>query len=106
VLFGIGVLVVALFAGLLVARLVAVPLRNLYATGSGPSRADFVGRQCVIRTGRVSADFGQAEVTAEDGSSAVIQVRQTGEHELTAGRLALIFDYDTDGEFFWVAPAT
>ncbi len=106
VLLGAGVLVVALFAGLLVARLVAVPLRNLYATGPQPSRADFVGRQCVIRTGRVSADFGQAEVTAEDGSSAVIQVRQTGEHELTAGRLALIFDYDTDGEFFWVAPAT
>jgi hypothetical protein len=105
-LLGIGVLLVALFAGLLVARLVAVPLRNLYASGPQPSRADFVGRQCVIRTGRVSADFGQAEVTAEDGSSAVVQVRQTGEHELTAGRLALIFDYDTDGEFFWVAPAT
>ena len=105
-LLGTGVLVVALFAGLLVARLAAVPLRQLYATGPEPSRADFVGRECVIRTGRVSADFGQAEVTAEDGSSAVIQVRQTGEHELTAGRLALIFDYDTDGEFFWVAPAT
>jgi len=105
-LLGSGVLVVALFAGLLVARLAAVPLRQLYATGPEPSRADFVGRECVIRTGRVSADFGQAEVTAEDGSSAVIQVRQTGEHELTAGRLALIFDYDTDGEFFWVAPAT
>jgi hypothetical protein len=50
--------------------------------------------------------FGQAEVTAQDGSSAIIQVRQTGEHALTFGKRALIFDYDTDGEFFWVAPAT
>lgn len=106
VLLGVGVLLVALFAGLLVARLAAVPLRNLYAAGPEPTRADFVGRQCVIRTGRVTADFGQAEVTAADGSSAVIQVRQTGEHELAAGHPALIFDYDTDGEFFWVAPAT
>jgi hypothetical protein len=106
VLLGVGVLLVALFAGLLVARLAAVPLRNLYASGPEPSRADFVGRHCVIRTGRVTADFGQAEVTAADGSSAVIQVRQTGEHELAAGHPALIFDYDTDGEFFWVAPAT
>jgi hypothetical protein len=105
-LAGAGVLVVALFAGLLAARLVAVPLRKLYVSGPEPSRSDFVGRECVIRTGRVSTDFGQAEVTAADGSSAVIQVRQTGEHELTSGRLALIFDYDTDGEFFWVAPAT
>lgn len=103
---GIGVLVVAIIVGLLAARLIALPLRRLYVSGVEPSRADFVGRECVIRTGRVSTDFGQAEVTAADGSSAVIQVRQTGEHELTAGRLALIFDYDTDGEFFWVAPAT
>lgn len=106
VLLGIGVLFAALVAGLLVARLVALPMRKLYASGPEASRSDFVGRECVIRTGRVSADFGQAEVTALDGSSAIIQVRQTGEHELFSGRRALIFDYDNDGEFFWVAPAT
>jgi len=105
VLAGIGTIVVGLFLGLLAARLVATPLRGLYSTGVEPSRNDFVGRECVIRTGRVSADFGQAEVTAADGSSAIVQVRQTGEHELTSGRRALIFDYDIDGEFFWVAPA-
>lgn len=104
-LLGIGVLVVAIVAGLFVARLVAVPLRKLYAPGGEASRNDFVGRECVIRTGRVTGDFGQAEVTAADGSTAIIQVRQTGEHELTNGRSALIFDYDSDGEFFWVAPA-
>ncbi|MCT2585851.1 hypothetical protein [Actinophytocola gossypii] len=105
VLVGIGVLLVALFLGLLAARVVAVPLRRLYTTTTEASRSDFVGRECVIRTGRVSADFGQAEVTAADGSSAIVQVRQTGEHALAAGHRALIFDYDTDGEFFWVAPA-
>lgn len=103
---GIGVLLIATLAGLVAARLVVVPLRRLYVTGGEASRDDFVGRECVIRTGRVTDDFGQAEVTAEDGSSAIIQVRQTGEHELTNGRRALIFDYDNNGEFFWVAPAT
>jgi hypothetical protein len=105
VLLGIGVLVVALFLGLLAARLVATPLRRLYTTAPEASRSDFVGRECVIRTGRVSGDFGQAEVTAADGSSAIVQVRQTGEHQLAAGHRALIFDYDIDGEYFWVAPA-
>ena len=105
-LVGLGVLVIALVAGLYAARLVAMPLRRLYVTGGSASRNDFVGRECVIRTGRVTGDFGQAEVTAQDGSSAIIQVRQTGEHPLANGHRALIFDYDTDGEFFWVAPAT
>lgn len=106
VLLGVGVLVVAVVAGLFVARLVAAPLRKLYEPVGEASRVDFLGRECVIRTGRVTTDFGQAEVTAADGSSAIIQVRQTGEHELAAGGRALIFDYDMDGEFFWVAPAT
>lgn len=100
-----GVLLVALLAGLLAARLVAVPLRRVFADVPAPSRVDFVGRECVVRTGRVTTGFGQAEVTAADGSSAIVQVRQTGEHALTAGSRALIFDYDIDGEFFWVAPA-
>jgi hypothetical protein len=106
ILLGVGVLLVALLAGLFAARAVAAPLRRLYVTGGEASRNDFVGRECVIRTGRVTDDFGQAEVTASDGSSAIIQVRQTGEHVLSNGGRALIFDYDIDGEFFWVAPAT
>jgi hypothetical protein len=106
VLLGVGVLLVALLAGLFVARLVVVPLRRLYLVGGEASRSDFVGRECVIRTGSVTDSFGQAEVTAVDGSSAIVQVRQTGEHQLSNGHRALIFEYDTDGEFFWVAPAT
>ncbi len=59
----------------------------------------------MIRTGRVTADFGQAEVAAEDGSTATVQVRTpTPDPGLTAGRTALIFDYDAEGEHFLVAP--
>ena len=104
-LLAVAVLVVATVVGLVAARFVALPLRRLYITGGQASRNDFVGRECVIRTGTVTGEFGQAEVTAADGSSAIIQVRQTGEHALANGTRALIFDYDIDGEFFWVAPA-
>jgi hypothetical protein len=104
-LLGIALVVVAVVAGAIAARFVVLPLRRLYITGGEHSRNDFVGRECVIRTGTVTGEFGQAEVTAADGSSAIIQVRQTGEHALANGHRALIFDYDIDGEFFWVAPA-
>jgi hypothetical protein len=110
VLFG-GVLLLAILA-LLVAlavawfatRLLVKPLQKLFPSGPEASRADFVGSVCVIRTGRVSESFGQAEVTAADGSSAIIQVRQTGTDTFRSGTAALIYDYDADGEFFWVTP--
>ncbi|MFI0718632.1 hypothetical protein [Streptomyces sp. NPDC021224] len=80
------------------------PLRRLFPDVRPPSRADFTGRVCVIRTGRVTARFGQAEVAAPDGSTAVVQVRQHGDDTFTAGSTALLYDYDPEGEFFWVAP--
>lgn len=107
---GVGVLVVAVLVAYAVTRVLLRPLRRALGPAAEPSRQDFVGRACVIRTGRVGPDFGQAEVTADDGSSALVQVRQTADdargpgRELTAGTTALIFDYSDDGEFFLVMP--
>lgn len=98
----IVVLVAALGCAWAAARLLVPLLRRLLPAGPEPSRADFVGRTCVVRTGRVGPDFGQAEVTAADGSSAIVQVRQSGDEPLTAGSTALIYEYDAGGEFFWV----
>lgn len=103
---GVGLLVVALLAGWLVTMLMVRPLRHLFDEGRPASRMDFVGRVCVIRTGRVGVDFGQAEVTAADGSSAIVQVRQTGADTFAAGSIASIYAFDDAGEFFWVVPFT
>lgn len=103
-LLAILALLVALAVAWIATRLLVMPLRKLFPSGPEASRADFVGSVCVIRTGRVSETFGQAEVTAADGSSAIIQVRQTGSDAFKSGTAALIYDYDADGEFFWVTP--
>jgi hypothetical protein len=106
VLLGIAVLLVAVLGGLLVTRLVVVPIRRAIPSAAEPTRSDFVGRTCVIRTGTVSETFGQAEITSDDGSSAIIQVRRpaamAGNGPLRAGSEALIFDYDPGEEIFWV----
>jgi hypothetical protein len=104
VVIGLAVLLTAVVFALAGAWLLVRPLRRLFDSGPEVSRRAFVGRECVIRTGRVSGEFGQAEVTAEDGSSALVQVRQTGQDSFTAGSRAVIYDYDEDGEFFWVVP--
>ncbi|MFF5701040.1 hypothetical protein ACFY7H_00760 [Streptomyces sp. NPDC012794] len=87
-----------------VTRVLVRPLAKLFPDEPGPSRLDFVGLTCVIRTGWVDAVFGQAEVAAEDGSTALVQVRQHGSDPLTLGSTALLYAYDDAGEFFWVGP--
>ncbi|GLZ31399.1 hypothetical protein Lesp02_35870 [Lentzea sp. NBRC 105346] len=95
------VIAIAITAGAAATALVMKPVRKLLGQEILPSRNDFVGRLCVIRTKEVTEKYGQAEVTADDGSSAVIQVRHNG-NKLSSGSTALIFDYDDAGEFFWV----
>ncbi|WP_436791909.1 hypothetical protein [Yinghuangia sp. YIM S10712] len=99
-----GVLVAAVAAAWVTTRGVVRPLRHLFPDEPGPSLHDFVGLTCVIRTGRVDESFGQAQVTARDGTSAIVQVRQNGTDVFAAGGVGLLYAYDDAGEFFWVAP--
>jgi hypothetical protein len=99
-----ALLPVALAAAWVGTRSMLVPLRRLLPDHPPPSRLDFVGRRCVVRTGAVGPDFGQAEVTADDGSTAIIQVRMAGDAPGGAGWTGLIYDYDADDETFWITP--
>ncbi len=102
---GLLVLVGAVLVAWLVTVAAAALLRRMLPRGAEPSRHDFVGLTATVRTGRVTRDFGQAEVHAPDGSSALVQVRQAGADDLRSGTTALLYDFDPAGEFFWVVPA-
>ncbi|MFJ3141165.1 hypothetical protein ACIPJM_01680 [Streptomyces halstedii] len=108
-LLHVSVLVGALFIAWGVVRMVLRRFRRYFPAEPPPSRQDFVGQICTVRTGTVGADFGQAEVAAADGSTAIVQVRQpeqpsTPGEPLTYGSTGLLYAYDAEGEFFWVSP--
>ncbi|KPM54719.1 hypothetical protein CcI49_07115 [Frankia sp. CcI49] len=98
---------VALVGTWLLVRLLLFPLRRLLRRrrGAATSRSELLGRLCVIRTGRVGPEFGQAEVRADDGSSVLVQVRHPENNPLLrAGSSAVIYSYDAAREIFWVSP--
>ncbi|PCG82058.1 hypothetical protein CIB93_32175 [Streptomyces sp. WZ.A104] len=115
-----AVLTVAVLAGSLIISWAAVRLlvhrfRRFFPAEPPPSRLDFVGSVCTIRTGSVTANFGQAEVASSDGSTAVVQVRladpphrlpgpSAEDTLLVKGGAGLLYAYDEEGEFFWVSP--
>lgn len=101
-----AILAGAVLVGALVTKIVLIPIKNWTKPEKPASRNDFVGRTAIVRTARVTEHYGQAEVTADDGGTAVVQVRAAQSTELKAGQTALIFDYDAEGEFFWVVDIT
>ncbi|MCA1275088.1 hypothetical protein ACIPQH_33705 [Streptomyces rubiginosohelvolus] len=117
-----AVLAVAVLAGSLLlawgaVRLLVHRFRRFFPAEPPPSRLDFVGSVCTIRTGTVTATFGQAEVVSRDGSTAIVQVRRAEalpspsrpagpgaeDAPLVMGGTGLLYAYDENGEFFWVA---
>lgn len=103
-----GVLAAAIMLAVLATRVIVAPLGRWFRPDSAPSNEGFIGQMCRIRTARVDSGFGQAELISADGSSAIIQVRQSEGHAvttpLTQGDSAVVYDYDRTTETFWVAP--
>ncbi|NNF52891.1 MAG: DUF1449 family protein [Acidimicrobiales bacterium] len=98
-LTAIGILLGSLFAGGFVAGRVGQRLAPLFRPPPHIKHQDLVGRLCTVRTGSVSATFGQAEVVDVESSTHTIQVRCAGSNSLSQGSQALIVSVDTDGLF-------
>jgi hypothetical protein len=101
-----AVLAGAVVVGLLPAALAARPLAHgmRLLTDEGRSQIELAGRLCQISTGRVTDDFGQAEVTLDGGATVVVQVRGT-DPSLTYGSTGILLAYDDRLEAFAVVPA-
>ena len=91
------------FVGLGVASLAVRPLKAVFLTPPGPGRKAIVGKICTIRSLRVDAASGTAEV--EDGGAGFIaEVRCFHDNELTRGSKAVVFDYDAKEGIYHVGP--
>ncbi|HEU4520586.1 MAG TPA: hypothetical protein VFT12_01205 [Thermoanaerobaculia bacterium] len=95
------VLIGALVIGFLGATVVLRPFRPFFASDAGASRAALVGRGCVIRSTRVDASHGSAEV--DDGGAGVLaEVRCHRENNFTVGSKAVVQRYDPETGTYWV----
>ena len=106
VLISIGVVVffVAAIAALAITAALAKPLARVFVTEPPPRRGDFVGKACIVRTERVTADFGQAEVVDAEGATLLLQVRCDEANELGHGDEAVIWSLDDEVGVFQITP--
>lgn len=101
-LLGLVVLLIAIVGAWAVASGVVMGLARFLPGRAKSAEHELVGRTCTIRIGRADAEFGQAEITTQDGASISIPVRTTGGEILDLGSTALIFEHDARNEVFLV----
>jgi hypothetical protein len=98
-----GVVLASLILALPLTSIAARPLAKVFALKHAPVKSDFIGRTCVVRTGSVTAKFGEATLH-DGGAGLVVRVRVDGDQRLGRGEQALIVDYDPERETYLVEP--
>jgi hypothetical protein len=102
-LLGIGLFIASIVVAFPLTSLVVRPLGPFFATQQAKSRNDFIGKECVISTGRVDARFGQATVS-DGGAGLIVDVRCDTPGVLRQGDRALLVSWDSEREAFEVEP--
>ncbi len=100
-LAGTLLMVMCVLLALPLASVATKPLEPVFRVNQGKRRGDFVGQICQVRTGRVDANFGQAELD-DGGAGLVIQVRSDAPFK--RGQRGLIIEFDDERQAYLVEP--
>lgn len=98
-LIDIAILIVSSIVGIGVGSLAVRPLRTAFVTPDAPRRNEMVGKVCTIRSLRVNATSGTAEI-----GHLVAEVRCFRDNTLTLGSEAIVYDYDPEEGVYHVGP--
>jgi len=103
-LLSVGIFLANVLVSAVVAKVATAPLKPLFRSlnQNYDTHEPIVGRECVVRSGKVTADSGQAEVERE-GASFLINIRVAeGREPLAKGDRALVVDYDAEKDFYLI----
>ncbi len=103
VIASIGVFVVAIVAAVWLGGRIVRPVGRMMETATAPSAAELVGREAVVRSGRVDGSFGYADVLWPDGSESRVDIRNESGIDVGPGDRVRLVSWDPDASTFTVA---
>ena len=78
------------------------PLKTAFEGRQSAKKSDFIGKECLITSSRVTATFGTAELTVNSVPQ-LIDIRAKDENEaFKKGETALIYSYNEERDLFYV----
>ncbi|TQV70962.1 hypothetical protein FLL45_21790 [Aliikangiella marina] len=104
-ILGSGILVVSFLVSIPITARLIRPLRKLFTklNHAGATATDMMGKQCKVRTSKVTPSFGEGECNNE-GASLILKIRADEKYQLSKGDLVRIIDVDKEQSVFQVIP--
>lgn len=101
--FNIALFVVASTISLFATSLTVRPLAPLFVTHRHLAEETIIGHECIVRTGRVTDKFGEANFITNH-SDLLLSIRCDRKNDLKRGSRALIVGYDPSQDVYHVEP--
>ncbi len=99
---GIGLIGVVVAISIPITARLIRPMRSFFHTHGAVKKGSFTGRDCVVKTLKVTESFGQAEI-ADGEAGILIDIVATTPNEITKGDTVVLVEYDDDKDVYFVA---
>ena len=100
-LLGVALLFVSFALAIPITAQFIKPLKTAFVSHTAKNKASFIGCECVVKTGKVTETFGQAEY--EDGGAGMLfDVRANTEDGIHKGDRVVLKSYDEEDSSYWV----
>jgi|SRR5690606_6916164 len=98
-LIGVVVLIISFIAAIPLTTLLIKPFKGLFVTHTAVRKVSLIGKDCIVKTGLVNNDFGQA-VLEDGGAGMLLDVRADSALGIKKGDWVILVDYDeNDGSY-------
>lgn len=102
-LLGAGILLVVLLVALPITVLAIRPLGGLFQVHEASRNKDFLGRECIVDTGKVDKTFGWGKLE-DGGAGLLIQIRNDEDVPIRRGDRVLLLYWDESRQAYVVEP--
>lgn len=103
-LIGSGIMVLSFLVSIPLTAQFIKPLKKFFAKlNAETTSTSLLGKQCTVRSTRVTESFGEAECV-NDGASLILKVRASEDYALARGDLVRIIEIDAQKSIFQVVP--
>jgi hypothetical protein len=100
-LFGLPVLLGALYAGVLVTAQVIKPLRPLFRNATQNTTKEVLGQTAIVRTSVLNNTFGEVFL-ADGGAGLILKARATGDQQFRKGDRVVLLEFLKDENLYRV----
>ncbi len=101
---GLVLIIVSLGLAIPVTAWMIKPFKSIFISHTAVNKSSLIGKDCVVKTGKVNSHFGQAELE-DGGAGMILDVRADEAYGIKKGDVVILTEYDEEEGSYLVTKA-